>query len=351
MCWSRFCGSGSRPSSPRAASSAPPITRRWRCAPSTGISCARSGSSSSRWCISTDHDERPTEPRRDRPHAARRHDAGAGAVVRHVRRVLRSERPDQPGLQLEHPLPHGGAVHHRLHGRRRHVLHVSAGPRPSPGRHHRPRQGRAPPAPSGHGPGSPRRDAVSQAAIAEHDVGIEPAESPLTPESWGKLGMWVFLAADAMSFGGLLAGYGALRYGDPTWPIPSSVLGIQLTAFMTFLLICSSVTMVEALAGIRHGDRTRLVRFLLLTITGGMMFLGFQAFEWTKLIFNEGQSISRNNFGATFFILTGFHGCHVFGGVTYLSAVLGRAVRGTSGAIVIGLVGAGAALCLIALTS
>ena len=45
---------------------------------------------------------------------------------------------------------------------------------------------------------------MSHAAVAEHEFGLEPAESPLTPESWGKLGMWVFLAADAMSFGGLL---------------------------------------------------------------------------------------------------------------------------------------------------
>ena len=171
---------------------------------------------------------------------------------------------------------------------------------------------------------------MSQAAVAEHDLGIEPAESPLTPESWGKLGMWVFLAADAMSFGGLLAGYGALRYGDPTWPVPKDILGVQLTAFMTFLLICSSVTMVEALAAIRQGDQRGLRRFLMLTVMGGMTFLGLQAFEWTKLILHEGQSIARNNFGATFFILTGFHGCHVFGGVTYLSAVLGRSVRGAS---------------------
>jgi heme/copper-type cytochrome/quinol oxidase subunit 3 len=178
---------------------------------------------------------------------------------------------------------------------------------------------------------------VSHAAIAEHEFGVDPAESPLTPESWGKLGMWIFLAADAMSFGGLLAGYGALRYGDPTWPIPSHILGISLTAFMTFLLICSSVTMVEALASIRKGDRAGLERFLLLTIIGGMTFLGFQAYEWTKLIVHEGQSIAKDNFGATFFLATGFHGCHVFGGVTYLSAVLGRAVRGTSGAIVVSL--------------
>jgi heme/copper-type cytochrome/quinol oxidase subunit 3 len=180
---------------------------------------------------------------------------------------------------------------------------------------------------------------------------IEPAESPLTPESWGKLGMWVFLAADAMSFGGLLAGYGALRYGDPTWPRPSSILGIQLTAFMTFLLICSSVTMVEALAAIRQGNQENLRKFLLLTILGGIMFLGFQAYEWTKLLFIEGESITKNNFGATFFILTGFHGCHVFGGVTYLSAILGRAVRGAAAAIVTATVAVAATLGTIGLTS
>ena len=192
---------------------------------------------------------------------------------------------------------------------------------------------------------------MSQAAVAEHDLGIEPAESPLTPESWGKLGMWVFLAADAMSFGGLLAGYGALRYGDPTWPVPKDILGVQLTAFMTFLLICSSVTMVEALAAIRQGDQRGLRRFLMLTVMGGMTFLGLQAFEWTKLILHEGQSIARNNFGATFFILTGFHGCHVFGGVTYLSAVLGRSVRGVAGAIVTAAVAVACTLGLIAVTS
>jgi heme/copper-type cytochrome/quinol oxidase subunit 3 len=139
--------------------------------------------------------------------------------------------------------------------------------------------------------------------------------------------MWIFLAADAMSFGGLLAGYGALRYGDPTWPQPSSILGISLTAFMTFLLICSSVTMVEALASIRQGNQAGLRKFLLLTILGGTIFLGLQAYEWSHLI-AHGQSITKNNFGATFFILTGFHGCHVFSGVVYLSCILVAALRG-----------------------
>jgi heme/copper-type cytochrome/quinol oxidase subunit 3 len=173
---------------------------------------------------------------------------------------------------------------------------------------------------------------VTQAAALEHPLDVEPAESPLTPESWGKLGMWIFLAGDAMSFGALLAGYGALRYGSGDWPTPSTVLGIQLTAFMTFLLICSSVTMVKGLAAIQHGDQAGLRRFVGLTILGGVTFLSMQAYEWTHLI-ERGMTLSGNPFGAslfstTFFCLTGFHGCHVFGGVVYLSCILAQAARG-----------------------
>jgi heme/copper-type cytochrome/quinol oxidase subunit 3 len=166
---------------------------------------------------------------------------------------------------------------------------------------------------------------VSTAAADTHV--LEPAETPLTPESWGKLGMWNFLAADAMTFGGLLAAYGALRYGDPNWPDPSHILGIPLTAFMTFLLICSSVTMVESLAGMRQGNQAKCARFLALTVLGGICFLSLQAYEWTHLI-EHGQSITKNNFGATFFMLTGFHGMHVFSGVVYLSIILIRCLLG-----------------------
>jgi cytochrome c oxidase subunit 3 len=166
---------------------------------------------------------------------------------------------------------------------------------------------------------------VSQVAAMEHPVGVEPAESPLTPESWGKLGMWIFLAGDAMSFGGLLAGYAALRLGDPAWPDPDTILGINLTALMTFVLICSSVSMVKALSAIRHGDHAGLKKWLLATILGGTFFLGCQAYEWTHLI-DHGLSLSTL-FGATFFILTGFHGAHVTSGVIYLSVILALSGR------------------------
>ncbi len=168
---------------------------------------------------------------------------------------------------------------------------------------------------------------MSQAAALEHTLEVVPAESPLTPESWGKLGMWIFLAGDAMSFGGLIAGYAALRFGDPKWPIPSTILGVPFTAVMTFLLICSSVTMVKSLEAIQRGDRAGLRRFLALTILGGVCFLGMQAREWTHLI-TEGMTLtSKGLFGSTFFVLTGFHGCHVFSGVVYLSCILANARR------------------------
>jgi cytochrome c oxidase subunit 3 len=168
------------------------------------------------------------------------------------------------------------------------------------------------------------------AAVLHPDV--EPAESPLTPESWGKLGMWVFLAGDAMSFGGLLAGYGAIRAGSPNWPHSAEYLGVSLPGFMTFLLICSSVTMVLGLSGARHGDLAKFRKFMLLTIIGGAIFLLLQAYEWTHLT-HEGMTMSGNPwgaplFGTTFYIITGFHGCHVFGGVVYLACILLSGLNG-----------------------
>ncbi|MEK7702204.1 MAG: cytochrome c oxidase subunit 3 [candidate division NC10 bacterium] len=155
---------------------------------------------------------------------------------------------------------------------------------------------------------------------------VEPAETPLTPESWGKLGMWMFLAGDAVGFGTLLAAYGGMRATSADWPSPYDVLGINLTAVMTFLLICSSVTMVKALEWLGKGDRARAQMFLLFTALGGAIFVGLQAYEWTHLI-DQGLLISGNPwgaslFGASFFIITGFHGLHVTGGVIYLLSIV-----------------------------
>jgi len=157
--------------------------------------------------------------------------------------------------------------------------------------------------------------------------------SPLNV-SWNKLMMWLFLISDALTFGGLLGGYAMLRMASPpgSWPNQSEVFTISLVAVMTFILICSSVSMVKALSAIRHGNRSGLRNFLALTILGGLAFLGMQAYEWTKLI-TEGMSLRGNPWGAaafgpTFFTTTGFHGLHVTGGVILLSIVLIKGLRG-----------------------
>ena len=140
--------------------------------------------------------------------------------------------------------------------------------------------------------------------------------------------MWSFLAGDAMTFGAGIAAYGALRIGNPNWPSPADYLGITTTAVMTFILICSSLTMVEALSGIQRGNQAKFRNFMALTVLGGIIFLGMQAFEWHHLIGERGMSIKRDLFDATFFILTGFHGCHVFGGVVYNGVLLIRGMMG-----------------------
>jgi len=92
---------------------------------------------------------------------------------------------------------------------------------------------------------------------------------------------------------------------------------LPLTAINTFVLICSSLTMVTALSAIQSGSQKGLVRWLAATMVLGLLFLGGQAFEFTSLA-NQGLSLSSNLFGGTFFTLTGFHGAHVLIGVIWI---------------------------------
>src|SRR3989454_145614 len=82
---------------------------------------------------------------------------------------------------------------------------------------------------------------------------VEPAESPLTPESWGKLGMWIFLAGDAVGFGVLLASYGGMRGTSAHRPGPYHVLRGKPTPPLTLLPVCSGVTNGQALEWLGEG--------------------------------------------------------------------------------------------------
>jgi cytochrome c oxidase subunit III len=155
----------------------------------------------------------------------------------------------------------------------------------------------------------------------------------------GKIAMWIFLVSDALSFAGLLLGYGILRGFRSNWPDPTDYLGINFTAGMTFLLICSSVTMVMALAAAHDKNWRQVKIFLALTILGGLLFLGGQVYEYNHLIHSgmglsgHGLAVSKGippAFCSTFFLITSFHGCHVFTGVVYLSVILFKVSRGTA---------------------
>jgi cytochrome c oxidase subunit III len=159
---------------------------------------------------------------------------------------------------------------------------------------------------------------------------------------WGKAMMWIFLLSDTFIFTSFLVGYGHDRISTAAaWPNPSEVFALNifgidmpliLIAIMTFVLISSSGTMAMAVNFGYRGDRAKAAGLMLITAGFGAVFVGMQAFEWTKLI-TEGvrpweNPFGAEQFGATFFMITGFHGLHVSAGVIYLTIIARRVLNG-----------------------
>ncbi|MCC5867799.1 MAG: heme-copper oxidase subunit III family protein [Gammaproteobacteria bacterium] len=160
---------------------------------------------------------------------------------------------------------------------------------------------------------------------------------------WGKAMMWIFLLSDTFIFACFLVGYMKVRIAatDP-WPDASSVfalnfMGVEvpllLIAIMTFVLISSSGTMALA---VKYGyERNRKKTFALLMATAllGLTFVGMQVFEWAKLIEDGvrpwGNPFGAAQFGASFFLITGFHGTHVTIGVIFLLIIAFKVKRGS----------------------
>jgi len=160
---------------------------------------------------------------------------------------------------------------------------------------------------------------------------------------WGKAMMWIFLLSDTFIFSCFLLSYMTVRMSTTVpWPNPSEIFALRiggekipliLIAIMTFILISSSGTMAMAVNfGYRH-DRVKSAVLMLVTAAFGATFVGMQAFEWTKLIVDEGVRPWGNPFGAaqfgsTFFMITGFHGTHVSIGVIFLIIIARKVWRG-----------------------
>ena len=142
-----------------------------------------------------------------------------------------------------------------------------------------------------------------------------------------KLLMWLFLASEALFFGGLIATYLLYRDRSAVGPYPEDVLDIPFTSVSAFVLLMSSVSMVLALAAIQRGDRRGLQVWLFTTAILGVLFVSGQAFEFTEF-HEKGLSLDTNLFGTTFFVLTGFHGAHVTVGVVILFSLFVMAMQG-----------------------
>jgi heme/copper-type cytochrome/quinol oxidase subunit 3 len=143
-----------------------------------------------------------------------------------------------------------------------------------------------------------------------------------------KLGMWLFLASEVMFFTGLIGAYIVIRQAHPSWPVPSSILNIPLTAVNTFILICSSATLVKGLTSAKDGDTEGMQVGLFLTVLLGALFLAVQMHEYHELLHTKEFTPSGSIFGACFFTLTGFHGMHVLVGVICMFFVFIRSLQG-----------------------
>jgi len=142
-----------------------------------------------------------------------------------------------------------------------------------------------------------------------------------------KIGMWLFLASDSLTFGALLFAYSYGRVSNPSWPTPFGKESIINATIMTACLLSSSLTMVLGVLAAHRGDKSRTRNWLFATMFFGAAFVLLHGMEWSKLI-HEGMTPFTNpwapsvpQFGGTFFTLTGMHMLHVTIGVIYLGVV------------------------------
>ncbi len=156
-----------------------------------------------------------------------------------------------------------------------------------------------------------------------------------------KLGMWLFIVSDSLTFSALLIGYSYLRASN-VWPTPFPFYpSIVFSSVMTFCLLSSSLTMVFGVSASSRGDKARARKWILATMFFGAAFVVLHLIEWQHL-YSDGLRVfslpehwvttfttadgklPSPLFGATFFTITGLHMFHVATGIIYLAVVAAR---------------------------
>jgi cytochrome c oxidase subunit 3 len=183
---------------------------------------------------------------------------------------------------------------------------------------------------------------MAEVTTLSHDVVQHAApgayEAPLFGAYSKKVGMWLFLASDSLTFGALLVAFSYNRIYT-AWPTPFHQASIANATIMTGCLLSSSLTMVLGVFAAQRGDRAWTRNWLLATMAFGTAFIVLHGMEWSKLI-GEGLTLpgfpqpataangelaevskAVPQFPATFFGLTAMHMLHVTIGVIYLGCV------------------------------
>ena len=162
---------------------------------------------------------------------------------------------------------------------------------------------------------------TAHVAAAVHD------EDAIAARGRMLLAVKLAILSEIMLFGALFAAYFVIRGGSGAWPPASGPdrPELLLPGLNSVLLVTSSVSMQLAVrAAGRGADRSRLVRWLGLTLLLGGIFIFVQGYEFM----NNGFGLDAGVFGSTFYILTGFHGAHVLAGLAMIAIVANRARRG-----------------------
>ena len=174
------------------------------------------------------------------------------------------------------------------------------------------------------GPGAHGEAAVHGAAAhAHHDPNIGT-----TGLDNRKVGMWIFLGSDCMFFGSLIGTYLSYKGKSLGGPTPAEVFNIPLTSYSAALLLFSSLTMVLALDALKANRIKASAWWLFATAMAGLHFVLNQVYEFAEFVLHYGLTLHTSLFGSSFFVLTGFHGAHVTGGVIWLLIWVGLAMRG-----------------------
>jgi cytochrome c oxidase subunit 3 len=152
-----------------------------------------------------------------------------------------------------------------------------------------------------------------------------------------KMGMWLFIASDSLTFAALLFGYGYVRIASSDWPRPFEPWpSIAMATLMTLCLLASSLTVALAARRADAGETRGTVGAIGATFAFGLAFLLLHVAEWRHLA-AEGVTLRRNPwgaplFGGTFYTLTGLHMLHVLAGLVALAVIASRFARGRTSA-------------------